>query len=49
MLPHAATVAPLLQAGEAISAVGPSNGAVRRCIWMQDRVVRTKIPGAETC
>ncbi|MET4121795.1 hypothetical protein ABIB90_005403 [Bradyrhizobium sp. JR4.1] len=41
-------VAPLLQAGQGISAVGRSNTAVRRCIWIQRRAVRKKIPGAET-
>jgi hypothetical protein len=40
-------VAPLLQAGEGISAVGRSNRSVRRCIWIQRRAVRKKIPGAE--
>jgi hypothetical protein len=42
-----ATVAPLLQAGEGISAVGRSNKSVRRCIWIQRIAVRKKIPGAE--
>lgn len=42
------TVAPLLQAGEGISAVGRSNRSVRRCIWVQRMAVRKKIPGAET-
>lgn len=42
------TVAPLLQAGEGISAVGRSNRSVRRCIWIQHMAVRKKIPGAET-
>jgi len=42
------TVAPLLQAGEGISAVGRSNRSVRRCIWIQRMAVRKKIPGAET-
>ena len=41
-------VAPLLQAGEGISAVGRSNRSVRRCIWIQRMAVRRKIPGAET-
>jgi hypothetical protein len=41
-------VAPLLQAGEWISAVGRSNRSVRRCIWIQRIAVRKKIPGAET-
>ena len=41
------TVAPLLQAGEGISAVGRSNRSVRRCIWIQRIAVRRKIPGAE--
>ncbi|GGI24578.1 hypothetical protein [Bradyrhizobium guangdongense] len=41
------TVAPLLQAGEGISAVGRSNRSVRRCIWIQRMAVRKKIPGAE--
>ena len=41
------TVAPLLQAGEGISAVGRSNRSVRRCIWIQRMAVRRKIPGAE--
>lgn len=41
------TVAPLLQAGEGISAVGRSNRSVRRCIWVQRMAVRKKIPGAE--
>ena len=41
-------VAPLLQAGEGISAVGRSNRSVRRCIWIQRIAVRKKIPGAET-
>lgn len=41
-------VAPLLQAGEGISAVGRSSAGVRRCIWIQRRAVRKKIPGAET-
>ncbi len=41
-------VAPLLQAGEGISAVGRSNRSVRRCIWIQRMAVRKKIPGAET-
>ena len=27
-------IAPLLQAGEGISAVGRSNKSVRRCIWI---------------
>ncbi|WP_314951005.1 hypothetical protein [Bradyrhizobium cosmicum] len=40
-------VAPLLQAGEGISAVGRSNRSVRRCIWIQRIAVRRKIPGAE--
>ena len=42
-----ASVAPLLQAGEGISAVGRSNRSVRRCIWIQRIAVRKKIPGAE--
>lgn len=42
-----ASVAPLLQAGEGISAVGRSNRSVRRCIWIQRVAVRKKIPGAE--
>ncbi|MDN5003554.1 hypothetical protein ACFQZO_22230 [Bradyrhizobium sp. GCM10027634] len=42
------TVAPLLQAGEGISAVGRSTRSVRRCIWIQRMAVRKKIPGAET-
>ncbi|OKO77436.1 hypothetical protein AC629_31795 [Bradyrhizobium sp. NAS80.1] len=42
------SVAPLLQAGEGISAVGRSNRSVRRCIWIQRVAVRKKIPGAET-
>jgi hypothetical protein len=42
-----ATVAPLLQAGEGISAVGRSNKSVRRCIWIQRIAVRKKVPGAE--
>ena len=42
-----ASVAPLLQAGEGISAVGRSNRTVRRCIWIQRMAVRKKIPGAE--
>ena len=41
------SVAPLLQAGEDISAVGRSNRSVRRCIWIQRMAVRKKIPGAE--
>lgn len=41
------SVAPLLQAGEGISAVGRSNKSVRRCIWIQRIAVRKKIPGAE--
>jgi hypothetical protein len=41
-------VAPLLQAGEGMSAVGRSNRSVRRCIWIQRMAVRKKIPGAET-
>jgi type II secretory pathway component PulK len=41
------SVAPLLQAGEDISAVGRSNRSVRRCIWIQRIAVRRKIPGAE--
>ncbi|TYL83133.1 hypothetical protein FXB40_46725 [Bradyrhizobium rifense] len=41
-------VAPLLQAGEGISAVGRSNRSVRRCIWIQRIALRKKIPGAET-
>ncbi len=40
-------IAPLLQAGEGISAVGRSNKSVRRCIWIQRVAVRRKIPGAE--
>jgi hypothetical protein len=40
-------VAPLLQAGEGISAVGRSNRSVRRCVWIQRMAVRKKIPGAE--
>lgn len=40
-------VAPLLQAGEGISAVGRSNRSVRHCIWIQRMAVRKKIPGAE--
>ncbi|MCP3394478.1 hypothetical protein NLM27_37650 [Bradyrhizobium sp. CCGB12] len=40
------SVAPLLQAGEGISAVGRSNRSVRRCIWIQRMAVRKKIPGA---
>ncbi|MFC4841056.1 hypothetical protein ACFPFP_21705 [Bradyrhizobium sp. GCM10023182] len=43
-----ASVAPLLQAGEGISAVGRSNRSVRRCIWIQRIAVRKKIAGAET-
>lgn len=42
-----ASMAPLLQAGEGISAVGRSNRSVRRCIWIQRIAVRKKIPGAE--
>ncbi|WP_375157354.1 hypothetical protein [Bradyrhizobium sp. RDT46] len=42
-----ASVAPLLQAGEGISAVGRSNRSVRRCIGIQRVAVRKKIPGAE--
>ena len=42
-----ASVAPLLQAGEGISAVGRSNRSVRRCIWIQRMAVRKKIPRAE--
>ena len=41
------SVAPLLQAGEGISAVGRSNRSARRCIWIQRMAVRKKIPGAE--
>jgi type II secretory pathway component PulK len=41
------SVAPLLQAGEGISAVGRSNRSVRRCIGIQRIAVRRKIPGAE--
>ncbi|OPY99021.1 hypothetical protein A5906_25030 [Bradyrhizobium sacchari] len=41
------TIAPLLQAGEGISAVGRSSRSVRRCIWIQRMAVRKKIPGAE--
>ncbi|MBR0847678.1 hypothetical protein JQ543_07980 [Bradyrhizobium diazoefficiens] len=41
------SVAPLLLAGEGISAVGRSNRSVRRCIWIQRMAVRRKIPGAE--
>jgi len=41
------TVAPLLQAGEGVSAVGRSSRSVRRCIWIQRIAVRRKIPGAE--
>ena len=40
-------IAPLLQAGEGISAVGRSNRSVRRRIWIQRMAVRKKIPGAE--
>ncbi|MFT4118467.1 hypothetical protein [Bradyrhizobium sp.] len=40
-------VAPLLEAGEGISAIARSNAAVRRCIWIERRAVRKKIPGAE--
>jgi hypothetical protein len=40
-------MAPLLQAGEGISAVGRSNAAVRRCIWIEHRGARKKIPVAE--
>jgi hypothetical protein len=40
-------IAPLLQAGEGISAVGRSNRSVRRCIWIQRIAVRKNIPGAE--
>ncbi|MCA1361543.1 hypothetical protein I6F14_11940 [Bradyrhizobium sp. IC3069] len=42
-------VAPLLQAGEGISAVGRSSRSVRRCIWIQRMAVRKRIPGAEVC
>jgi len=42
-----ANIAPLLQAGEGISAVGRSNRSVRRCIWIQRMAVCKKIPGAE--
>ena len=42
-----ANIAPLLQAGEGISAVGRSNRTVRRCLWIQRMAVRKKIPGAE--
>jgi hypothetical protein len=42
-----AAIAPLLQAGEGISAVGRSNRSVRRCIWIQRLAVRKNIPGAE--
>src|SRR4051812_23111338 len=41
-------VAPLLQAGQGISAVGRSKRTVRRCIWIQRMAVRRKISGAET-
>ena len=41
------SVAPLLQAGEGISAIGRSNRSIRRCIWIQRIAVRRKIPGAE--
>jgi hypothetical protein len=41
------TIAPLLQAGEGISAVGRSNRSVRHCIWIQRMAVRRNIPGAE--
>ncbi|MBH5386802.1 hypothetical protein [Bradyrhizobium diversitatis] len=40
-------VAPLLQAGEGISAIGRSKRSIRRCIWIQRLAVRKKIPGAE--
>ena len=40
-------IAPLLQAGVGISAVGRSNAAVRRCVWIEHRAARKKIPGAE--
>ncbi|KYK47844.1 hypothetical protein [Bradyrhizobium sp. 191] len=40
-------VAPLLQAGEGISAIGRSNRSIRRCIWIQRMAMRKKIPGAE--
>ena len=42
-----ANIAPLLRAGEGISAVGRSNRSVRRCIWIQRMAVSKKIPGAE--
>jgi hypothetical protein len=42
------SLTPLLEAGEGISAVGRSNAAVRRCVWIQRMAVRKKIPGAET-
>ena len=42
-----ASIAPLLQAGEGISAVGRSNRSVRRCLWIQRMAVRKKISGAE--
>lgn len=44
---QAQVLAPLLQAGEGISVMGRSNRSVCRCIWIQRRAVRKKIPGAE--
>jgi hypothetical protein len=40
-------IAPLLQAGEGISAVGRSSAAARRCVWIERRASRKKIPGAQ--
>ncbi|TYO65238.1 hypothetical protein FXV83_17870 [Bradyrhizobium hipponense] len=40
-------IAPLLQAGQGISAVGRSSVAARRCVWIERRASRKKIPGAE--
>ncbi|WGD53769.1 hypothetical protein QA641_07695 [Bradyrhizobium sp. CB1650] len=40
-------VAPLLQAGEGISAVARSGATARRCAWIERRAARKKITGVE--
>jgi hypothetical protein len=39
-------IAPLLQAGEGISAVARSGTTARRCAWIEHRAARRKLPAA---
>ncbi|WFU42405.1 hypothetical protein QA640_08050 [Bradyrhizobium sp. CB82] len=40
-------VAPLLLAGQGTSGVARSGRAARRCMWIERRAARKRIPGAE--